>query len=116
MFKLVLFILNKGYICRMNAEIAVEKTIQLKEITFCKYQLTTVNKEMILSFPQLLQLRQRVKKLTRHHSLENIIDTNNFVLLFIADKQHLVYLDIPQLLWLNDEVERFFSNFKSILI
>ena len=114
--KLVLFILNKDYICSMNMELAVEKTIQLKEITFCKYQLSTVNKEMILSFPQLLQLRQSVKKLTDHHSLEKIIDSNNFVLLFIADKQHLVYLDISQLLLLNDEVERFFSNFKSILI
>jgi len=100
----------------MNADVHVEKTIQLKEFTFCKYQLTTVNKEIVLSFPQLLQLRKNVKNLTNHHSLHEIIDADNFVLLFVADKQHLIYLDIPQLLFLSKEVESFFSNFKSVLI
>ena len=100
----------------MNADVHVEKTIQLKEFTFCKYQLTTHTKLITLSFPQLLQLRKNVKELTRHHSLHQIIDADNFVLLFVADKQHLIYLDIPQLLFLNKEIESFFSSFKSVLI
>lgn len=90
--------------------------ICLKPITFCKYQLKVADKNILLSFPQLLDLRKRVNQLSVHHSLEEIIDTENFVLLFIADRQHLVYLDIPMLIRLRSEIDVLFSNSNPVLI
>lgn len=100
----------------MNVDVSVEYEIDLKEITFCKYELKTVNKRITLSFPQLLQLRNNVIQLTKPESLYDIIDTENFVLLFAADKQHLIYLDIPQLLNLRNTIDSFFYSFKSVSI
>ncbi len=84
--------------------------ISLKSITFCKYELVIGNKLMTLSFPQLLQLRKTIKEYTKPSSLLEIIENDNFILLFIADKQHLVYLEIPQLLDLKDEISIFFKE------
>ncbi len=100
----------------MNVDVNVEQTVRLEEITFCKYQLATVNKNIVLSFPQLLQLRTNVNKLTFHESICDIIDSDNFVLLFVADKQHLIYLDISQLLKLKAAIDSFFTPVKSVLI
>ncbi len=72
--------------------------ISLKPITFCKWRLVIGRKEMYLSFSQLLQLRSELNRLTSPSNLIDIIDNDNFVLLFIADKEHLVYLEIAQLL------------------
>lgn len=52
----------------------------------------------------MLELRRKINELTACHTLEHIINQDNFVLLFVADKQHLLYLDIPQLLQLRDEI------------
>lgn len=100
----------------MNVNVSAETSIKLEEITFCKYKLITVNKQILLTFPQLLQLRNAIVKLTHPESLYEIIDSENFVLLFVADKQHLIYLDIPQLLLLRDTIDSFFCNTKSVLI
>ncbi|MFY7670494.1 hypothetical protein ACOSP6_05350 [Tenacibaculum sp. MEBiC06402] len=100
----------------MNVDVNVEQSIRLKEITFCKYQLTTVNKNIVLTFPQLLQLRANINKLGTHDAVCDIIDSDNFVLLFVADKQHLIYLDIPQLLALKATIDSFFTPVKSVLI
>ena len=98
----------------MNADI--KQDIQLTSFTFCKYQLRIAKKNILLSFPQLLDLRNRVNQLSLHSSLESIIDTDNFVLLFIADRQHLVYLDIPQLISLKEQVDSFFYNANPVLV
>ncbi|MDY0781338.1 hypothetical protein [Tenacibaculum sp. IB213877] len=90
--------------------------VSLQEVTFCKYRLTTINKEILLSFPQLLQLRNSIQKLSTHWSIQEIIDTDNFVLLFVADKKHLIYLDIPQLLHLKQTVDSFFAPIKRVLV
>lgn len=90
--------------------------IDLQPVTFCKYQLKIANKSMSLSFPQLLDLRKHVNRLSLHNSLEEIIDNENFVLLFIADKKHLVYLDIPMLINLKDQVDSLFYNPNPVLI
>lgn len=90
--------------------------IHLTPITFCKYQLKVVNKHMLLSFPQLLELRKRINQLSLHHSLEEIIDTDNFVLLFVADRQHLLYLDIPLLISLKEAVDALFHESNPVLI
>jgi hypothetical protein len=98
----------------MNTITATE--IRLTSITFCKYQLQIAKKEMLLSFPQLLDLRNRINQLSLHHSLEEIIDTDNFVLLFVADRQHLVYLDIPLLISLKHAVDAIFHKSNPVLI
>lgn len=90
--------------------------ILLTPITFCKYELKVVNKRMLLSFPQLLELRKRINNLSLHHSLEEIIDTDNFVLLFVADRQHLLYLDIPLLISLKEAVDVLFYKSNPVLI
>ena len=85
--------------------------IQLKKITFCNYQLKIDDKVMTLSFPQVLQLRNKINSLTSAENLKNIIENENFVLLFIADKKHLVFLEIPKLLDLKEELAYCFSDF-----
>jgi len=90
--------------------------IHLTPITFCKYELKLVNKHVLLSFPQLLDLRNRINQLSLHHSMAEIIDTDNFVLLFVADKQHLLYLDIPLLISLKEAVDAIFHKSNPVLI
>jgi hypothetical protein len=85
--------------------------IQLKKQTFCNYQLKVDEKMMTLTFPQLLQLRNKINLLTSTENLENIIQNENFVLLFIADKKHLLFLEIPKLLDLKEEISYSFSSF-----
>lgn len=85
--------------------------IQLKKVTFCYYQLNIDDKIMSLTFPQLLQLRNTLNKLTTPENIENIIQNDNFVLLFIADRKHLVFLEIPKLLDLQEEISLCFYSF-----
>ena len=69
------------------------------------------DKKMKLSFPQLLQLRNKINLLTEADNLERIIANENFVLLFVADKKHLVFLEIPKLLDLKEEIELCFYSY-----
>ena len=85
--------------------------IQLKKHTFCNYQLKIDDKIMTLTFPQVLQLRYKINLLTSTENLENIIENENFVLLFIADKKYLVFLEVPKLLDLKEELAYCFSDF-----
>lgn len=85
--------------------------IQLIKKTFCNYQLKIDQKLITLSFPQLLQLRNKVNTLTASENLEEIIANDNFVLLFIADRKHLVFLEIPKLLDLKEELSYCFHSF-----
>lgn len=85
--------------------------IQLTKHTFCNYQLKIDDKLMTLTFPQLLQLRNKVNLLTSFESLENIIENDNFVLLFISDRKYVVFLEIPKLLDLKEELSYCFSAF-----
>ncbi len=82
----------------------IEFNIQLKKETFCNYSLKIDDKEISLSFPQLLQLRNKINEYTLSENLEHIIANENFVLLFVADKKHLLFLEIPKLLDLKDEI------------
>ncbi|MDG1037533.1 MAG: hypothetical protein P8P15_05210 [Polaribacter sp.] len=85
--------------------------IQLRKKTFCDYRLKVDQKMMTLTFPQVLQLRQKVNSLTSTENLENIIQNENYVLLFIADKKYLLFLEIPKLLDLKEELSYCFENF-----
>lgn len=55
-------------------------------------------KTIDLTFCQLLTFRKKVLEKSSHFNLENILDGDNFILLFIADNKHLIYLDVSQLL------------------
>lgn len=87
--------------------------IKLTKHTFCNYQLKIDSKIMSLTFPQLLQLRNKVNFLTTLENLENNIQNENFVLLFVADRKHLLFLEIPKLLDLKEELAYCFSDFSS---
>lgn len=100
----------------MSHDANITYSYQIKQSTFCKYVLETPNKEIDLSFPQMLELRRKLNDLTTFEALNKIIDTDNFVLLFVADKQHLIFLDIPQLLNLKEEIELFFLDFNPVLV
>lgn len=89
----------------------IQFNIKLKQYTFCHYQLDIDNKRIQLSFPQLLQLRNKVNEFTALGTLENIINNENFVLLFIADKMHLVFLEVPKLLDLKEELDLCFYSY-----
>ncbi|WP_299058799.1 hypothetical protein [uncultured Polaribacter sp.] len=84
--------------------------IQLKKHTFCSYQLKVDDKIMQLTFPQILQLRDKVRALTTSEALENSIQNENFVLLFVADRKHLLFLEIPKLIDLKEELDFCFSS------
>lgn len=84
---------------------------KLSSINFCQYLLKIDERDISLTFPQLLQLRRRINELTSPLQLSEIINGENFVLLFVADKQHLLFLEIPQLLDLKDEIESYFCRF-----
>ena len=89
----------------------IQFNIQLQKVRFCQYQLRIGGKDISLTFPQLLQLRSKVKEYTSPEHLERIINNENFVLLFVADKKHLVFLEVPELLNLQDEINLCFHSF-----
>ena len=66
-------------------------------------------KKIQLTFPQLLQLRQRIQELSAPVKLTNIINNENFVLLSVADGEHLLFIEIPNLLAIKEELDLFFS-------
>lgn len=89
----------------------IQFNIQIQKVTFCNYQLTIDDKEIKLSFPQLLQLRNKINQLTSSENLERIIQNENFVLLFVADRKHLLFLEIPKLLDLEQEISLCFYSY-----
>lgn len=85
--------------------------VQIKSLTFCRYRLDVEGKRMELTFPQLLRLRQKLNEITTPHNLLEVIENENFVLLPIADKEYLLFLEIPQLLDLKEKVFSYFKCF-----
>lgn len=85
--------------------------VKLQKETFCKYHLNIDDQSIILTFPQLLQLRENINKFTAPTKLEKVIDNENFVLLFVADKKHLLFLEVPKLLDLKEELDLCFHSF-----
>lgn len=93
----------------MIQECKIVYNVRLHSKTFCKYHLKVYDKGILLSFPQLLQLRRKINNLTHPVKISKIIDNENFVLLFVADGKHLLFLEIPELLNLKNEIEYFFN-------
>lgn len=102
---------NNHYFCNVLKVSEKKYNIQIKPLTFCKYRLNVGGKVMELTFPQLLQLRQKLDKITTPHNLLNIIENENFVLFLVADKEYLLFLEIPQLLKLKEKVFSYFKCF-----
>lgn len=78
------------------------------------YQLDLGYKLVDFTFCQLLAFRKKILELSTPESLETILENDNFILLFVADKKHLIYLDIPQLLQLKYVVLSLFN--KTVLV
>ena len=95
----------------MNVFSDIQFNVKLHKLRFCKYKLTIAEKDIELSFPQLLALRNRVNEYTSAQRLEDIVQNENFVLLFVADRKHLIYLEVPQLLDLKEEISLYFYNY-----
>lgn len=81
-----------------------EHKYQLTANVYGGYTLDFGYKKVDLNFSQLMMLRTKINTLTTSEAIEEIIDNDNFILLFIADNQHLLYLDIPQLLQLKNTI------------
>ncbi len=74
------------------------------------YQLDLGYKVIDLTFCQLLSFRKKILEYSSHTSLEEVIDTTNFILLALADNKHIVYLDVPQILQLKEVVLSLFKE------
>lgn len=95
----------------------IHTEVKLEVLTFCSYQLHFYDQKIRLSFPQLLQLRQRLNHYTSPCTLTELINRENFVLLFVADRKHLLFLEIPTLIDLEEKVEALFSlDISNVLI
>lgn len=68
------------------------------------YQLDLGYKVINFTFCQLLAFRKKILAYSSYESLETIIEEDNFILLFVADNTHLLYLDVPQILELRNLV------------
>ena len=78
------------------------------------HQLDLGYKVIDLTFCQLLSFRKKILEYSTEESLITILNTDNFILLFVADKKHLIYLDVPQLLQLKEVVLSLFKTKKVI--
>lgn len=88
----------------------IKYSMELTTLRFCKYRLLIGDKSIDLTFPQLLQLRERINYFTNPLKLSEIIDNENFILLCVADRKNVLYLEIWQLLDLKDEIFCFFNQ------
>jgi len=73
------------------------------------HQLNLGYKVIDFTFCQLLSFRKKILEFTSPESLITILNTDNFILLFVADNKHLIYLDVPQLLQLKEVVLSLFE-------
>ncbi|SEC24692.1 hypothetical protein SAMN04489761_2478 [Tenacibaculum sp. MAR_2009_124] len=74
------------------------------------YQLHLGHKTIQLTFCQLLAFRKKILEHTSFNGLETIINEDNFVLIFVADRNHLLLLDVSQLLELNELIQSIFTS------
>ncbi|SOS75523.1 conserved hypothetical protein [Tenacibaculum piscium] len=73
------------------------------------YRLNLGYKVIDFTFCQLLAFRKKILDNSSCLALENIIATDNFILIFVADNNHVLLLDVPQILALK---EALLSTFK----
>ncbi len=80
------------------------------EVSIDRYEITITNtrrsfyalnlgyKIIELNFGQLLSFRKKILAYSSNTNIEYLLHHDNFVLVFAADNQHILYLDVPQLL------------------
>ncbi|MCG8246345.1 hypothetical protein [Tenacibaculum finnmarkense] len=66
------------------------------------YRLNLGYKVIDFTFCQLLAFRKKILDNSSCLALENIIATDNFILIFVADNNHVLLLDVPQILALKE--------------
>ncbi|MFV0248720.1 MAG: hypothetical protein ACK5H1_07160 [Tenacibaculum sp.] len=76
------------------------------------YLLDLGYKKVSLTFCQLLAFRKKILQYSSLKSLEEILNKDNYILLLFADNQHLLFLDVEQLLKLRNLVLSFFEKQK----
>ncbi len=89
------------------------------KITYSKrntYLLDLGYKIIPLRFCQLLAFRKKILEYTSYECLENIIDNDNFVLVFVADRKHLLYLEVSALIQLRNLVMHVFKPSTSLVL
>lgn len=74
------------------------------------YQLDLGFKRIDFTFCQLLAFRKKILWYTSYESIEAIIEGDNFLLLSVADNQHILYIEIPQLLALRNVILAAFNT------
>ncbi|CAL2089882.1 hypothetical protein [Tenacibaculum sp. 190524A02b] len=74
------------------------------------YQLDLGFKVIDFTFCQLLAFRKKILWYTSYESIEAIIEGDNFLLLSVADNQHILYIEIPQLLALRNVILAAFNT------
>ena len=74
------------------------------------YQLDLGYKVIDFTFCQLLSFRKKILEKSNHTAIEDILENENFILLFVADNKHVLYLNIPQLLQLRETVLTVFNK------
>ena len=74
------------------------------------YQLDLGFKVIDLTFCQLLSFRKKIIEYSTYEAIETILNEDNFILLFVADNKHLLFLDIPQILELKNLVLSVFEQ------
>ena len=62
------------------------------------FELDLGYKKIDFTFCQLLTFRKKILDNSSEVALIEILNNENFILLFVADNKHLIYLDVPQLL------------------
>ena len=74
------------------------------------FQLDLGYKTIELTFCQLLSFRNNILDKSTPAALIEILNNENFILLFAADNKHLIYLDIPQLIELRNLMLNIFKT------
>ncbi len=62
------------------------------------FELDLGYKTIGFTFCQLLAFRKKVLDYSAPSKIQDVIENENFILMQVADNQHVIYLDVPQLL------------------
>ncbi len=74
------------------------------------YQLNLGYKVIDFTFCQLLSFRKKILLNSTPEAFEAILEGDNYILLLVADNKHLIYLDVPQLIQLQNVVLSLFKK------
>ncbi|MBE7652141.1 hypothetical protein [Tenacibaculum finnmarkense] len=94
--------IKNKYLCSVNCTIKHTSSQILVSKARNSYRLNLGYKVIDFTFCQLLAFRKKILDNSSYQALENIIEGDNFILIFVADNKHLLLLDIPQIIELKE--------------